>query len=150
MLGLMCSEDKYKGRIASSIGRVSKAGLRVTEARKRLIRILAESERPLSVEDLSAQSEGHFDLVTVYRNLEVFKDSGIVERIQLESGKVLFELSAEEGHSHHIVCRSCHMTERIEFCMGGELERYATSRGFSNLSHTIEVFGICPECETGQ
>lgn len=143
----MSVEEKEDLRIAISKNRITESGLRMTAARRQLIEILAESERPLSVEDLSQRSKGNFDLVTIYRNLEVFRDVGIVEVILLENGKNLFVLTGEHDHSHHIVCRHCLKTERIEFCMGGELERYASSRGYSNLSHTIEVFGECAECE---
>ncbi|NBB81317.1 MAG: hypothetical protein GVY36_18065 [Verrucomicrobia bacterium] len=143
----MSAEESEDVRVAISKKRISDSGLRMTAARRQLIEILAESERPLSVDDLSQRSKGKFDLVTIYRNLEVFREVGIVEVILLENGRNLFVLTGEHDHSHHIVCRHCLKTERIEFCMGGELERYASSRGFSNLSHTIEVFGECPECE---
>lgn len=144
----MAATEKEDARVAISQNRITDSGLRMTAPRRQLIEILAESERPLSVEDLSQRSKGKFDLVTIYRNLEVFRELGIVEVILLENGKNLFELTGEHDHSHHIVCRHCLKAERIEFCMGGELERYASSRGFSNLSHTIEVFGECPDCET--
>lgn len=143
----MSTTENEDACVAISKSRITESGLRMTAARRQLIEILAESERPLSVEDLSQRSKGKFDLVTIYRNLEVFRGVGIVEVILLENGKNLFVLTGEHDHSHHIVCRHCLKTERIEFCMGGELERYASSRGFSNLSHTIEVFGECPECE---
>ncbi|TVP75835.1 MAG: transcriptional repressor [Puniceicoccaceae bacterium] len=144
----MSLKEKEDVRIAISEKRITEAGLRMTGARRQLIEILSESERPLSIEDLSQRSQGKFDLVTIYRNLEVFRELGIVEVILLENGKTLFELTGEHDHSHHIVCRNCLKTERIDFCMGGELERYASSRGYSNLSHTIEVFGECPDCES--
>lgn len=142
----MSPELKEDMRVAISKDRIVASGLRMTAARRQLIEILAGSERPLSVEDLSQRSKGKFDLVTIYRNLEVFREVGIVEVILLENGKTIFELTGEHDHSHHIVCRHCWKTERIDFCMGGELERYASSRGYSNLSHTIEVFGECSDC----
>lgn len=144
----MTATEKEDARVTISQNRITESGLRMTAARRQLIDILAGSERPLSVEDISQRSKGQFDLVTIYRNLEVFREIGIVEVILLENGKNLFELTGEHDHSHHIVCRHCLKTERIDFCLGGELERYASSRGFSNLSHTIEVFGECPDCET--
>lgn len=136
-----CSEG-----ILATLEKLAHAGLRVTGARQSILEVLAEAQTPLSVEELQAQSSGRFDLVTVYRNMEVFAENGIVERILLEDGKALYALAVAGDHTHHIVCRDCHKTERIEFCMGGELERYASSRGFSRLSHTIEVFGLCPAC----
>jgi Fur family ferric uptake transcriptional regulator len=144
----MSGSEKEDMRVTISKRKITDSGLRMTSARRQLIEILAGCERPQSVEDLSRHAKGKFDLVTIYRNLEVFRELGVVEVILLENGKTLFELTGEHDHSHHIVCRHCLKTERIEFCMGGELERYASSRGYSNLSHTIEVFGECPDCDT--
>jgi len=143
----MKSAKNRDGQIAATVTRISTAGLRVTGARQSIIEILIDAKTPLSVDELEAKSSGRFDLVTVYRTMEVFVDKGIVDRILLEDGKSLFALADAHEHSHHIICRECHKTERIEFCMGGELERYASSRGFSNLSHTIEVFGVCVSCK---
>jgi len=130
---------------------LSASSLRVTGPRKALVRLLAESEKPLSCEEIRARSGGEFDLVTVYRNMVVFREHNIVQSILLENGKQIFELTAEDDHHHHIVCRSCHRTLRLDLCFGGELERYASSLGFEQLQHKIEVFGLCQECvESGE
>ncbi len=144
----MKSAKDRNERISESVARVSSLGMRVTGARQSIIEILTDAQTPLSVEELLARSSGRFDLVTVYRNMDVFVENGIVDRIILENGKALFSLADTTDHAHHIVCRECHKAERINFCMGGELERYASSRGFSELSHTIEVFGLCMACSS--
>ena len=132
--------------VEAALQTLKSSTLRVTEPRRALIRLLAEAEKPLSCEEIRAQSKGEFDLVTVYRNMEVFQEQNLVQTILLESGKQLFELTVEGDHHHHIVCRSCHRTLRLELCFGGELERFASSRGFEQLQHKIEVFGLCQEC----
>jgi len=144
----MNAEKTCEQKITSALDYLSKSGLRLTAARRSLLDLLGDSDRPLSVEEISERSDGRFDLVTVYRNMDVFAELGVVQSIQLENGKALYELSDVGGHHHHhIVCRSCHKVERIDFCMGGELERYASQRGYSSLKHTIEVFGLCPVCD---
>lgn len=130
----------------SALANLKASPLRVTEPRRALIRLLAEAETPLSCEEILNRSEGSFDLVTVYRNMEVFRARNIVQSISLESGKQLFELTVEGDHHHHIVCRECHRTLRIDFCFGGELEHYAAGKGFQELKHKIEVFGVCENC----
>jgi len=143
-------ESMYEEKSTSALEYLSKSGLRVTAARRSLVGLLAEADRPLSVEEISERSDGRFDLVTVYRNMDVFIELGVAQSIQLENGKALYELSDSDGHHHHhIVCRSCHKVERIDFCMGGELERFASQKGYSSLKHTIEVFGLCPICDDG-
>ena len=127
--------------------RLKAAGRRLTTPRRRLLEALGRASRPLSAEELQASSGEAVDLVTVYRNLAVFAEQGMVQSIQLEGGKQLFELQrSASDHHHHIVCRRCHEVERLDLCFGSELEKYARSKGFSELTHTIEVFGLCPTC----
>lgn len=134
--------------VESILEALASTPLRVTEQRKELIRLLAEATHPLSVEEIHQLSGGAFDLVTVYRNIAVFAEYHVVQAIPLENGKQLFELTLKGDHYHHIICRSCHKSERMELCFGSELEAYARSKGFSELNHMIEVFGLCDECES--
>lgn len=122
-------------------------GLRVTQPRLEVIKVLVAADRPMSAEDiLQALPKKSLDLVTIYRNMSLFAENGLVQVIQLESGKQLFELMESGEHHHHIVCRACHRTVRLDLCFGGELEKMAQAQGFSELSHTIEVFGVCGDC----
>ncbi|MGF1451628.1 MAG: Fur family transcriptional regulator [Opitutales bacterium] len=128
--------------------RLRDAGYRMTQPRRQLMKILQGAERPLSAEEiLAAAGTSAIDLVTVYRNLAIFGELGLIQTIQLETGKQLFELQeSENDHHHHIICRSCHGVVRLDLCFGAELEKYARSLGFTQLSHTIEVFGLCADC----
>jgi Fe2+ or Zn2+ uptake regulation protein len=139
-------EAKREKIAEAALKTLERSPLRVTEPRRALIRLLAGAETPLSCEEIKSQSDGQFDLVTVYRNMEVFCERDIVQSIALENGKQLYELTAEGDHHHHIVCRSCHRTLRLELCFGDELERYAATQGFKQLQHKIEVFGLCSQC----
>lgn len=124
--------------------------MRLTEPRKALLIILEQADRPLSAEEILASSGDNraLDLVTIYRNMTAFCELGIVQTVKLENGKQLFELQRhEDDHHHHIVCRKCHSVVRLDLCFGGELEKYAQSQGFSELTHTIEVFGVCEDCK---
>jgi Fur family ferric uptake transcriptional regulator len=55
-----------------------------------------------------------------------------------------------EHHHHHLVCRACGCTVEIQ---GGQVETWAAEvaheHGFSDVSHTIEIFGICSNCAAG-
>jgi Fe2+ or Zn2+ uptake regulation protein len=125
---------------------LANTSLRVTQPRRRLIELMASATHPLSAEELYQASEMQLDLVTIYRNMSVFVEYGVVQLIQLENGKQLFELTPQGDHFHHIVCRKCHHTERLELCFGAELERYATGKGYSSVNHVIEVYGLCKNC----
>jgi Fur family ferric uptake transcriptional regulator len=82
----------------------------------------------------------------VYRCLDQFEKSGIVESGVRENGTKVYCLGHGHGHHHHLTCRSCGRTERIDLCMGKELEAVAKSFGFTKVTHIMEVFGNCPIC----
>ncbi len=121
--------------------------LRVTRKRERILRALVSFEHPMSAADLRDRAQlPQSDLVTVYRTLEAFESLGIVQRIPLNDVGHLFELTAPGDHHHHFLCTKCHKAERIDACIGKELEEEARKRGFSQVSHMMEVYGICEDC----
>lgn len=144
------SHDFYGGHLTvpAITDKLKAAGLRITQPRRRLISILEQAERPLSADEILAFAPDHdLDLVTVYRNVTLLCELGLAQSVQLENGKQLFELQADEDdHHHHIICRHCHAVVRLDLCFGAELEKYARSFGFSELNHTIEVHGTCTNC----
>ena len=88
-------------------------------------------------------------LSTVYRHLQVFVDEGFVDVIHTPEGETTYRYcgSSEQGHHHHLVCRSCGRTEEIE---GRVVERWASTvaaeHGFTEVGHTLELFGTCAAC----
>lgn len=88
------------------------------------------------------------DLVTIYRCLEQFEKTGIVELGVRENGTRVYCLGHghEGGHHHHLTCRKCGHAERVDICMGNELEELARGHGFTKVTHVMEVFGLCPSC----
>ncbi len=122
-------------------------GLRVTEQRKAILEALACADSPKSAEEtFSALPADSCDLVTVYRCLEQFEKAGVVERGVRENGTKVYCLGHGHGHHHHLSCRKCGRTERIDLCMGDELEEVAKGFGYTEVSHVMEVFGLCPSC----
>ena len=122
-------------------------GLRVTEQRKAILEVLASLDSPRSAEEtFSALPAETCDLVTAYRCLEQFEKAGVVERGVRENGTKVYCLNHGHGHHHHLTCRKCGCTERIDLCMGDELEEVAVGFGYTELSHVMEVFGLCPSC----
>ncbi len=134
-------------RFDTAISSLKKEKLRITEPRKALLQLLVEVSKPLSAEELHENlGSDHFDLVTVYRNLEAFENAGIANRIPTESGKSLYELNAEQHHYHHIICRKCHHTEKLDSCEVMKLETLAKDLGYSEITHVLELYGVCENC----
>jgi len=127
--------------------RLRSEGKRLTKPRRIVIGVLAETDKPLSAEEIRVYHPEHeLDLVTVYRNLEALEELKVVQRLMLENGTNLFELTGEGEHFHHVICRICHKSERIEGCLGQEMENRAKALGFRDVTHVLEVYGICEEC----
>ncbi len=85
-------------------------------------------------------------LATVYRALQSFAAAGEVDALRTADGEVVYR-RCSTGHHHHLVCRQCGRTVEVE---GPAVERWARSiaaeHGFSEVSHTLEIFGTCPGC----
>jgi Fe2+ or Zn2+ uptake regulation protein len=131
------------------VKRLKARGGRMTRKRDQLLRALSTMDRPASAEAIREYSQlPKSDLVTVYRNLEAFESLGVLQRIPMENGTQLFELTSPDEHYHHLICRECHRTERLDLCVGREVTRKAKKLGFSQVAHLMEVYGICAECRS--
>lgn len=93
---------------------------------------------------------GSVGLSTVYRHLQSLVDVGVVDVIQTPDGEATYRYCGDPGasrHHHHLVCRVCGRTEEIE---GRSVERWAgeiaREHGYTNVDHTIELFGRCADC----
>jgi Fur family ferric uptake transcriptional regulator len=134
--------------IDEAIARLREKGLRITDQRKSILRVLAEAEVPMSAEEAhAALVDEACDLVTAYRCLDQFEKAKIVELGVRENGTKVYCLGHGHGHHHHLTCRSCGRTERIDICMEEELDEVAANFGFVDLSHVMEAFGVCPKCK---
>jgi Fur family ferric uptake transcriptional regulator len=86
-------------------------------------------------------------LTTVYRTLQMLVDAGDADATRLPGGEQLFRLCSSDDHHHHLVCRDCGKTVEIA---GPAVERWAEEvaavNGFTDVRHTIEIFGACRDC----
>ena len=124
-------------------------GLRPTRQR------LAVVEAMRSFDDFRSAQEIHellgergeqVGLATVYRTLQRLAESGEVDVLRTEDGEAVYR-RCSASHPHHLVCRSCGRTVEVE---GPTVERWADGvageHGFTDVSHTLEIFGTCPDC----
>jgi Fur family ferric uptake transcriptional regulator len=86
-------------------------------------------------------------LTTVYRHLQVLSEDGQVDAIRDDSGETLYRRCRSDAHHHHLTCRSCGRSVEVE---GRDVEHWAeqvaAEAGFTNVGHTVELFGLCPDC----
>lgn len=97
-------------------------------------------------EELRRAGDG-IGLTTVYRTLQALADGGEVDVLRTGSGEAVYRRCNSADHHHHLVCRRCGHTVEIE---GPAVESWAhqvaETHGFSELSHTAEIFGLCADC----
>lgn len=124
------------------------AGLRVTVPRVAIIEALSRYEAPVSIEQIHRDVDAKScDLVTVYRCLAAFEQLGLVRRSFLHNGTGLYELSLSQARHYHIVCKTCGKAERVDYFSVEGMERMLRDRGYSDVSHLVEFFGVCPSCQ---
>lgn len=86
-------------------------------------------------------------LTTVYRHLQVLSEDGTVDMIRDASGETLYRRCRSDAHHHHLTCRRCGTSVEVE---GRAVERWAeqvaSEAGFTDVGHTVELFGLCPAC----
>ena len=126
---------------------MSSQGLRITDQRKTLARLFAESEGYLSPKDVyeyMGRTYSGLSFDTVYRNLRVMQELGVLEQVIFEDG-VKFKASCSSGHHHHhLICLQCQKTLPIEFC---PMQLTDTPDQFQVVEHKFEIFGYCKDCQ---
>ena len=143
----ICQVTMTKSLVDQSLQNLSRAGLRVTKQRRAMLDVLAKAQNPLSAEETHSKLPASAcDLVTVYRSLEQFERAGVIQLGVRENGTKVYCLSHGHDHHHHLTCRVCGHTERIDICMEKELKQSGRFMGYTDLSHVMEAFGTCPDC----
>ncbi len=86
-------------------------------------------------------------LATVYRHLQALCEQGSVDAIRDASGETLYRQCETSVHHHHLTCRNCGRSVEVEGrAVEQWAERVAKEAGFTELDHTVELFGRCPLC----
>jgi Fur family ferric uptake transcriptional regulator len=132
-----------------ALGTVPAAG-RSTRQRAAVAALLGETDDFLSAQQLHDRLRHRGDnvgLTTVYRTLQSLADAGVVDVVRTTEGESVYRHCASNEHHHHLVCRSCGKTVEVD---GPAVETWATAiaaeHGFTDVSHTLEIFGTCAEC----
>lgn len=125
-------------------------GYKLTPQRIAIIKLLLDYQSPISATDTYAKvrtQHPNISLDTVYRNLHLLSDLGVVSQINLANREIeLFELS---HHHHHLICLKCGEVTCVDSCPfpNSKAEQDALSRDFTIVSHAFEVYGYCSGCK---
>jgi Fur family transcriptional regulator, ferric uptake regulator len=124
--------------------------LRPTRQRRAVVTCLERFDDFRSAQEIHAllrDGGEQVGLATVYRTLQALADNGEVDLLRSEEGEALYR-RCSASHHHHLVCRTCGRTVEVE---GPAVERWADAvareHGFRDVSHTLELFGNCRDCD---
>jgi Fur family ferric uptake transcriptional regulator len=119
-------------------------GLKMTEQRRIIARVLSEADDHPDVEELYRRAtaiDSGISIATVYRTVRLFEESGILDRHDFGDGRARYEETPDEHHDHLIDMKS---GEVIEF-HDPEIEelqaRIAKRLGFNLVGHKLELYG---------
>jgi Fur family ferric uptake transcriptional regulator len=137
---------------------------RITRQSAAIEQALREADGFRTAQELfdAVRGSGHkIGLTTVYRHLNLLAELGSADIVHRADGEAQFRLcgtqlapgatdpAAAEQHHHHVVCRVCGRSEQVS---GPEVEewaeRVAVAAGYTEVTHTVEVFGLCPQHST--
>jgi len=130
-------------------------GVRLTELRRRVLAAVWSSHRPVGAYDilsvLAEERGGKAQPPTVYRALEFLQAQGLVHRVESLNAFVGCDTPELDHRSQFLLCRDCGKAAELVRGEGmAALERDAAALGFQVEGCTVEVTGLCPDCQVGE
>lgn len=123
--------------------------LRMTNQREMILRELSKSKGHLTADELYERVRKNMpriSLATVYRNLEILSEAGIVRKLEISGRQKRFDSEVDEHD--HIYCIRCHQVENLE--IDKSMMKVPTQdavKGYTITGCRLEVTGLCPRCQ---
>ena len=120
-------------------------GLRMTEQRRIIARVLEAADDHPDVEELhrrAAAVDPHISIATVYRTVKLFEDAGIITRHDFGEGRARYETVPDEHHDHLIDLRSGRVIEFRDEDIERLQQAMAERLGYRLVDHRLELFGV--------
>jgi len=146
-LGLVI--DDLRETVESRLRRVHQ---RLTPNREAVLDVLVAAPRPITIPEVL---DARADLAqsSVYRNLVVLEQAGVVHRIVTADEFARFELAEDlVGHHHHLICSSCGTVEdvpptaHLEQSLRQAIDQVTRATGFRTQAHRVDLVGLCRRC----
>ena len=120
-------------------------GLRITEQRRIIARVISDSEDHPDVEELhkrSAAIDPGISIATVYRTVRLFEEAGILERHDFGDGRARYEAAPEAHHDHLIDVETGRVIEFVDPELEALQRVIAERLGFRLVDHRMELYGV--------
>lgn len=122
-------------------------GYKATGRRKDILTYFSQEDGYRSAKDLIQYLEkqnGGISFDTIYRNLHLYNEVGILETTEL-NGEKLFRMNCSNEHHHHFICNLCGRTKEIDVCPMDEVKQMLAN--YMIEDHKFEIYGLCPACQ---
>lgn len=130
----------------------ARRGVRFTPIRRRVLELIANTSGGLKAYDLLdllARDHASARPPTVYRALDFLIDQGLVHRIESLNAYVACPCPEHTHRFQLLICRECGHVEELHLDdVNDQLTAQARALGFQVQRQTIELLGLCRECQT--
>ncbi|MBC7371661.1 MAG: transcriptional repressor [Bdellovibrionaceae bacterium] len=127
--------------------------MKLTRQREEILECLLSTHQPQTAESILAKLKkskvaGACDLVTIYRTLHQFEKIRLVQKSFFADNSAQYCLNdlEDDEHHHHFLCKKCHKITAIDLCVIENQTKLLERKGFKEISHRLEFFGLCPQC----
>lgn len=136
-------------RLTEAIETLKEIGVRMTPQRHAILSYLYSTMNHPTADEIYKALEGNFpnmSVATVYNNLRVFKEAGLVR--ELTYGDASSRFDANMTDHYHVICRSCgKITDFDHPPLYAVEQKAAQVTGYDVESHRMEIYGLCPSCQ---
>ena len=120
-------------------------GLRITEQRRVIARVLSESDDHPDVEMLHERAnriDPGISIATVYRTVRLFEEAGILDRHDFGDGRARYEAAPEAHHDHLIDVETGKVVEFVDPELEALQKQIAEKLGYRLVDHRMELYGV--------
>jgi Fur family peroxide stress response transcriptional regulator len=136
-------------KVEHAVDQLKSGGVRMTPQRYAILQYLMESFSHPTADDIFRALSPQYpslSVATVYNNLKVFVDAGLVRELTYGDDSSRFD--GDMSDHYHITCTNCGTIVDFDHPPVKEVEQAATSAtGFSVFGHRLEIYGLCPTCK---
>lgn len=127
------------------IARCAARGLRMTDQRRTVARVIGNSDDHPDVEEVYARAakiDPRISIATVYRTVKLFEEEGILDKLEFGDGRARYEDAERDHHDHLIDVNSGQVIEFIDAEIEALQEKIAARLGYKLMGHRLELFGV--------
>ncbi len=137
-----------KHQLEAAINTLKKSGVRITPQRHAVLEYLLTSQSHPTADEIYKALEDKFpnmSVATVYNNLRILKELGLVQELTYGDDSSRFDSSPEQHY--HIICEECGKIVDFHYPTLDEIESLAEKvSGFEISHHRMELYGVCSDC----